>query len=116
METCGDGVNIGVGVAVLVEVESGVLVVGFACLVCIAAAFAVPAMMVDREFESNVLLDSGAESPDMAQARLAIIRDTSHRMDFILNICFLLEIKNSSRLLYAERNKGWLSDFSMQAA
>ena len=79
-----------VGVAVL---GGGKPVAGFACLVCIAAAFAVPATMVDNEFEFNGLLDSGAESPGMAQARLAVNNSTGHRMDFILSIFFLFETK-----------------------
>ena len=114
-ETCGDGVTIGVRVAVLVEVESGVLVEGLACAVCIAAVLAVPATMVESELASSgPALDDG-ESPCILQARVVMNNIATHNADLFLYIRLLLEIKNSSRLLYAERNKE-LVNLSMQFA
>src|SRR5271157_6055531 len=78
---------------VSVEVAGSELVKGLNCAVWIAAALAVPATMVNNEFESNGLLDSGAESPGMAQARLAVNNSPGHRMDLILSIFLLFETK-----------------------
>ena len=78
-EMLGVGVAVEVGAGVSVEVGSGVFVEGLACAVCIAAALAVPATIVEIEFGSGVGNSDGAESPGNAQAKVKNINKKNSR-------------------------------------